>query len=69
MIRKLLWVLVHGIGPNQVGDIRRNDLEKLGAFGSITLFLGVKRPILGSLAYISLVSLFWILVCRIFANT
>ena len=47
---------VHGVGPNQVGDIRRNDLERRGAFGSITLFLGVKRPILGSLAYISLVS-------------
>ena len=32
-----------GVGPNQVVDIKRNDLEKRGAFGSISAFWGQKE--------------------------
>jgi hypothetical protein len=38
----------HGVGPNQVIDIKRNDVEKRGHLGSITAFLGAKRAIFES---------------------
>jgi hypothetical protein len=37
------------VGPNQVVDIKWNDVKKRGDFASIIAFLGSKRAILGSL--------------------
>jgi hypothetical protein len=34
------------VGPNQVVDIKLNDVEKQGDFGSIMAFLGAKRAVL-----------------------